>query len=508
MLKYISMGLLLIFASTFSSCKLDKDDEEKMPGDKFWSGSPANAEAFMLSIYQSLRTATTSCGFFLYSGDVRCAPMTGQSTNNYLYLIQNDMKNYKSKKDSKEEGKSADCGAIYNWKKMYRVVQGANIMMEEITNIQGLSGEEVERYRAECCFLRSLAYFFMVRLFGDVPYYTEAYFANPLPRTDKSVVLTNCLADLQSLLDNDPEGKILRWRNGNGSWRANRGSVLALMMHINMWLAFFDTGNAQTYYSEVVRLAEVDSWIDGTYYSLQSMEQMSNVFRGNSNEGLFEIVQNITMGEVFDTNNMWCTKVVYEVRNKTEADFAYSEAFLTHLYPEETNDMRKEYWFKNLYREEGTGGSSSIRPVEIIKLLNADEYKSTTIPNAGNYIVFRLADVILLYAEALNNLGEREKALQEVNRIRQRAGAPDFTMEDDLDASIYWERVRELMGEGQYYYDLVRTMKITDASFAVFSDDSGHRETMANLKQGSWTWPIYKGALDNNPYMSKNIYWE
>ena len=43
------MGLLLIFASTFSSCKLDKDDEEKMPGDKFWSGSPANAEAFMLS---------------------------------------------------------------------------------------------------------------------------------------------------------------------------------------------------------------------------------------------------------------------------------------------------------------------------------------------------------------------------------------------------------------------------------------------------------------------------
>lgn len=75
-------------------------------------------------------------------------------------------------------------------------------------------------------------------MFGDVPYYTEAYFANPLPRTDKSVVLKNCLVDLQTFLDNDPEGKILRWRNGNGSWRANRGSVLALMMHINMWLAF------------------------------------------------------------------------------------------------------------------------------------------------------------------------------------------------------------------------------------------------------------------------------
>ncbi len=161
---------------------------------------------------------------------------------------------------------------------------------------------------------------------------------------------------------------------------------------------------------------------------------------------------------------MWCTKVVYEVRNQTKPEFAYSEAFLTQLYPKETKDLRKEYWFNYLYREEETGGSSSIRPIEIIKLLNADEYKSSTIPNAGNYIVFRLADVILLYAEALNNLGEVEKALQEVNRIRQRAGAPDFTMEDDLDASIYWERVRELLGEGQYFYDLVRTMKIADAS--------------------------------------------
>ncbi|MEB3376160.1 hypothetical protein SFC43_34435 [Bacteroides sp. CR5/BHMF/2] len=67
-------------------------------------------------------------------------------------MIQNNMKDYKGVKDSKEEGSSKDCGAIYNWKNMYRVVQGANIMMEEITNIQGLLGEEVELYRAECCF--------------------------------------------------------------------------------------------------------------------------------------------------------------------------------------------------------------------------------------------------------------------------------------------------------------------------------------------------------------------
>ena len=45
-------------------------------------------------------------------------------------------------------------------------------------------------------------------------------------------------------------------------------------------------------------------------------------------------------------------------------------------------------------------------------------------------------------------------------------------------------------------------------TFATFSDESGHRERKADLKQGSWTWPIYKKALDNNPYMTKNLYWE
>lgn len=47
------------------------------------------------------------------------------------------MKNYKAKKDSKEEGTSSDFGAIYNWQNMYKVVQSANIMIEEVANVEG-----------------------------------------------------------------------------------------------------------------------------------------------------------------------------------------------------------------------------------------------------------------------------------------------------------------------------------------------------------------------------------
>lgn len=84
--------------------------------------------------------------------------------------------------------------------------------------------------------------------------------------------------------------------------------------------------------------------------------------------------------------------------------------------------MRKESWFNYLYLDDDDYVGTA-RRLEIIKLLNADTNGNSTIPNAGNYIVFRLADAILLYAEALNNLGESNDALREVNRIRQRAGA-------------------------------------------------------------------------------------
>ena len=142
-----------------------------------------------------------------------------------------------------------------------------------------------------------------------------------------------------------------------------------------------------------------------------------------------------------------CSKVVYNVYSKQKPSFTYSTVFLKQLYPEDEEDLRIESWFKYLHMSDIEGGSTTTLPVEIVKMLNADHYGSDLIPNSGNFIVFRLADAILLYAEALQKLGEYDKALQEVNRIRERAGAVLFTEGDNLDASIYWERVRELMGE-------------------------------------------------------------
>src|SRR5690606_41946360 len=86
----------------------------------------------------------------------------------------------------------------------------------------------------------------------------------------------------------------------------------------------------------------------------------------------------------------------------------------------------------------------------MVKFLNADVSGTTPTSNSGNQIVFRYADALLLYAEALAELGTDDgKALEILNTVRERAGAPSRSSSgDDLKDDIYWERVRELIGEG------------------------------------------------------------
>lgn len=119
-----------------------------------------------------------------------------------------------------------------------------------------------------------------------------------------------------------------------------------------------------------------------------------------------------------------------------------------------------------------------------------------------NQMIFRYSDPILLRAEALAELKRDEEARTVVNVIRQRAGASLITVSDEeLKEAIWWERVRELLGEGNFYYDLVRTKKVLNTEYTTAAMSVGA------FNAGGWTWPIDKSALANNPHMRLNNYW-
>lgn len=503
-MKNIVLIMTLIVSCLFAGCdSLANKSEDKLSGDDFWAqGNETNAEAFLLSIYNLFRNATMSQRPFLtYSGDMRCAPITAYSTGDkyVAYLANNDMGELRNTYPDDARG-----GLIMQWDVFYTAIQDANILLAEIDKVPGMDGLKRSRFKAEAIFMRNLSYFFIVRAFGDVPYYTNAYNEAPLPRTNMVIVLQNCLADLQPLLDDDPGAEVLPWSYSSYSSkgiRASRGSVIALMMHINLWLVQFDAQNKEQYYRNVVSLGEELERNNGAY-SLLDINRSSVIFAGGSDEGLFEIAQNINFNEIFMMNAKFSDNVSYSCLNKYTPVFCYSGDYLMSLFPMYEDDARKELWFdEKIY---STSVSSSA-PKEIKKFWNIDTYGNGTITsNSGNQIVFRYAGALLLYAEALAALGTNDtKACELLNRVRNRAHASEInTSGSELMDAIFWERCRELIGEGHYYYDLVRTGKVYNRNYCM------NPMTRTNFNVGAWTWPIHRNALKNNTQIGLNLFWE
>src|SRR5690606_30022157 len=124
-------------------------------------------------------------------------------------------------------------------------------------------------------------------------------------------------------------------------------------------------------------------------------------------------------------------------------------------------DNRKTVWFdENIYKTDGS--------MQVLKFTNVFAREDEDVNPDDNQVVFRLADAYLLTAEALAELGRFDEALEYVNPIRNRAGAQLLTSSGEaLKAAIFYERLRELMGEGHYFYDMVRTKKILNPDFAM-----------------------------------------
>ena len=122
----------------------------------------------------------------------------------------------------------------------------------------------------------------------------------------------------------------------------------------------------------------------------------------------------------------------------------------------------------------------------------------------GNRVVWRLADLILLRAECRARLG-LGTAVNDLNRVRNRAGLPDYDGPVDpeqLREEIFHERERELFGEGVRYYDVVRTGYFREQlswAYAALTDEE--------VKDGALYLPVSRNAFSKNPLMKQNIYW-
>ncbi|HNM27533.1 MAG TPA: RagB/SusD family nutrient uptake outer membrane protein, partial [Saprospiraceae bacterium] len=121
-----------------------------------------------------------------------------------------------------------------------------------------------------------------------------------------------------------------------------------------------------------------------------------------------------------------------------------------------------------------------------------------------NYIFLRLADILLLKAEALNELGDLAGAAALVNQIRSRVNLPNTTAANqaDMRRAIEKERRLELAFEGHRWYDLKRTgraITVINAAVGANGENLGY-----SLNENRLLWPIPQAELDKNTKLTQN----
>ena len=497
MRKYTYILILASVMVTFAGCKkfLNIVPIDNLSGNNFWQ-TKTDVEGFTNGLYSTFRAKVGQGSGFSQIGDIRCAPLGVGSGAPYLPLITTN--NLRALSSNGDWPGYFTFATNTRWKEFYNVVSAANILYAKVDDVPAaaLSDADRRQYKAEAVFMRNLSYFFMVRLFGDVPYYTKAFSEEKLPRTDMVTVLRNCIADMNAAKNDLP------WTYPDPSKvgvRAMRGGAIALLMHMNMWAAGFDPieTNKTGYYDAVIALGkEIETSTDYKLLPYDN-DQYKLIFKGRTKESLFEVYQNSNTGEKLSAySNIGFLLSHYPLigtANTTASKAYYDKDWIGKAYSDGVPDIRKDIWFENRTAGNGT--------FQFKKYANV--YASgLNILNDDDIIIFRLSDAYLLAAEANANRNADAEAKRYLNMVRDRANAPSIASSGDaLKDEIYYERVRELMGEGSYYYDLVRTKRVTDVKYCKSPI------SVADFNAGAWTWPIDASALVNNPNMTLNNFW-
>lgn len=305
------------------------------------------------------------------------------------------------------------------WVYAYRGIYRANLVIENAERDQVLAPADRDNFLGQALFVRAFLHFYLTQLFGDVPYiFSSDYKVNAIKgRDSQNFVMKSLLVDLEGAL------KLLPKEVNTDRTIPNYYAALALMARVNLYLENYQQA-----------IADTDEILKNTNYMLEA--DLNQVFKIKSREILWQLgttVSNAADGISFIPFNT-STKPTYVLR----------EDLLQRFNPD---DLRKLSWINS----NTIAGTTYYYP---------SKYKSRLMTPIEEYnVVFRLAEIYLIRAEALYGMKQYEEATAALNVVRERAGLPDYQF---ANSSLLWdamtqERQTEFFAEwGHRWFDLIR----------------------------------------------------
>ena len=341
------------------------------------------------------------------------------------------------------------------WRNYYNIIYRANIILSKIEGADAAIVTNKDRYIGEAKFLRALAYFDLVRIYGNVPLIKtpltiEEAYAVGREQVDK-IYDDIIIPDLT-----DAENKLPLKYSGAEVGRSTRGAVKALLGKV--YLTRNDFTKAEAKLKEVTTMG----------YAL--LPKYNDLFDYTKDEHHSEYIFDIEYeeglsgeGNCFTTNFTPKDPAIaafYGVTGGQNGNNNPPQSLFA-LFPE--GDLRKDITAANGHVNKD-GVFIRLLPTSNDVQTFTKKYMVRLLANCdsrANWKVIRYADVLLMYAEALNENGKTGEALVYLNQVRKRAGLPGYAglSQTETRENIYLERRLELSFEGHRWFDLVRTKK-------------------------------------------------
>lgn len=380
------------------------------------------------------------------------------------------------------------------WAGYYDGVFRANLAIERIPDVPVMDEQLRARLLGEARTLRAYFYFNLVRWFGDVPLIMEPFPADfIIPRTDREAVYTQIVADLEA------GAAVLPVKSGYPAadlGRVTKGTAEALLAKVQL-----TRGNYQE------ALDKALSVIDGGEYSLAPSYTSIFTQAGENGPGSIFEVQTAAY-EIGGGGSQY--NEVQGVRGTPNLGWGFNHPSDNLIAAFETGDPRREatILYVGEVLPDGSAlvlGDDNIVGERFNQKAFVVDHPGGNGNGPGNIRIYRYADLLLIAAEALNELGRGGDALVYLNRVRARARGnrtnilPDVatTNQTELRTAILRERRVELALEQHRWFDLVRTGRAAPLMQALGKAFVEGKHELFPVPQGEID--LSEGALTQNP---------
>lgn len=433
-------GVMLVPAFLWlSACEgfLKEDPQDRIAQDRFYQ-SAEDATAAVNSVYANLgSTSSGPEGIYHSTTWVSMGLASDEMNNKQEGAIANDQLGTFS-----WNAENSSINTI--WRIHYKTITLANIAIERIPPID-MDETLKNRLVNEAKFLRALAYFNLVRMYGNVPLLIRE--DNPLnPEvSDAEAVYSQIISDLQAAESLPVDGEIQEGR-------ATQGAAKALLAKV--YLTRKDWTNASAKALEVIQSGKYGLW-----------DNFADVFKHGNRNGK-EALFSVGFGDGGGSISFWefgqfnvrllppeLSKEISGIRNTQGWQVATKDLYDSYA----AQDTRKEVTFLTQFTND-KGAIVKLNNIYIQKYWDRQAE-----PVAGDsqqdFPVIRYSDVLLTYAEAQAELGNFGPANQYLNLVRKRANlaAVNIVSVAAFREEVLDQRRKEFVAEGHRWFDLVRT---------------------------------------------------